>query len=113
MAEKSGYTFGADLCAPFAVTLTIDVSQVTVEQFRADLPRIVAKLGTLPRRYPRRGAALNQTPGRAPGFLWPDVALDCSNLATWWLHRIGYLRAWPLDGANFLICWGDVRDSNP
>ena len=44
MAEKSGYTFGADLCAPFAVTLTIDARQVTVEQFRADLPRIVAKL---------------------------------------------------------------------
>lgn len=44
MAERSGYTFGADLCAPFAVTLTIDASKVTVEQFRADLPRIVAKL---------------------------------------------------------------------
>mgnify|MGYP000856805801 FL=1 len=44
MAEKSGYTFGADLCAPFAVTLTIDARKVTVEQMRADLPRIVAKL---------------------------------------------------------------------
>lgn len=44
MAERSGYTFGADLCAPFAVTLTIDARTVAVDQFRSDLPRITAKL---------------------------------------------------------------------
>jgi len=38
------YIFGAELCAPFAVVLTINASKVTVEQFRADLPRIAAKL---------------------------------------------------------------------
>lgn len=41
---SAGYTVGADLCAPFAVVLTIDTSQVDAEKFRADLPRIAAKL---------------------------------------------------------------------
>ena len=41
---SSSYTVGADLCAPFFVVLTIDTSQVDAEQFRADLPRIAAKL---------------------------------------------------------------------
>lgn len=44
MAEKRGYTFGADLCAPFSVYLAIDARKVTVDQLRSDLPRVIAKL---------------------------------------------------------------------
>ena len=44
MTTDSRYTVGAHLCAPFSVVLTIDTSQVDAEQFRADLPRIAAKL---------------------------------------------------------------------
>ncbi|MQM30985.1 MAG: hypothetical protein CRU78_10860 [Candidatus Accumulibacter phosphatis] len=44
LQTSSGYTVGADLCAPFSVVLTIDTSQVDADQFRADLPRIAAKL---------------------------------------------------------------------
>ena len=41
---KAKYTIGADMAAPFAVTLVINTGDVDLEQFRADLPRIVAKL---------------------------------------------------------------------
>ncbi|MDS4014999.1 MAG: hypothetical protein RKP46_11720 [Candidatus Accumulibacter sp.] len=44
MSEKSGYVFGAYFDEPFAVTLTIDARTVAVDRFRADLPRIAAKL---------------------------------------------------------------------
>lgn len=40
----SRYAIGADLCAPFAVTLTIRAPVVTIEQIRSDLPHIVDKL---------------------------------------------------------------------
>lgn len=43
-ANTHRYTIGADLCAPFVVTLAINAQEVTIEQFRADLPCIVAKL---------------------------------------------------------------------
>ena len=36
-------------------------------------------------------------------FFFGGVDSDCSDLATLWLHRIGYLREWPLDGAKLLI----------
>lgn len=38
------YTIGADLCTPYIVTLEINATEVTIEQFRADLPRLAAKL---------------------------------------------------------------------
>ena len=41
---KPHYTIGADLRAPFSVTLTIYTDSVDVDRFRADLPRIAAKL---------------------------------------------------------------------
>ena len=44
MAENSGYTIGADLCPPFNITLIIAATEVTIEQFRDDLPRLIAKL---------------------------------------------------------------------
>jgi hypothetical protein len=44
MTTDPRYTVGAHLCAPFSVVLTIDTSQVDADQFRADLPRIAAKL---------------------------------------------------------------------
>ena len=39
-----GYTIGADLAAPLSITLTIDPLRINVDQFRADLPRIAARL---------------------------------------------------------------------
>ena len=42
--SESRYTFGADMAAPFAVTLTIHTGNIDLDQFRADLPRIVARL---------------------------------------------------------------------
>jgi hypothetical protein len=41
---ESAYSFGAELSAPFTITLAINPKKVSAERFRADLPALADKL---------------------------------------------------------------------
>ena len=56
---KARYAIGAELASPFTVMLTIDPLRVDADQFRADLPRIAARLEQFIDNA-RREAALRQ-----------------------------------------------------
>jgi hypothetical protein len=44
MNTKARYCFGASIIPPFDVQLTINAERVTVEQFREDLPMLMAEM---------------------------------------------------------------------
>jgi len=46
MEQKKHYRFGQMLFEPYQVSLQVDTDGLTIEQFKADLPRIIAKLET-------------------------------------------------------------------
>jgi hypothetical protein len=44
MNNQYRYSFGASMIPPFDVHLTINAERVTVEQFREDLPMLMAEI---------------------------------------------------------------------